>query len=239
MWHLAIETSGLEASLALLHCDQVVKQVDLPHEQRTTSSFAPALQSLLADVPGDAHPSLVSVSVGPGSFTGLRIGITAAKTLCFAWGCDLVAVDTLAILCHQQRGQTGHPGGPSSSHEQIAVCTNAYRGQVFMRIEPIRRTDHSPIAESRIVDRDVWEQASAGPGIFAWGRDVEAETSASPDPTNRQRTRDRWPRPTADALGQLAWQFYLAGQRDDYWTLTPRYLRPSAAEEKVNAALQS
>ena len=246
MWHLAIETSGLEASFALLRDDQIVRQVDLSREQRTTASFAPALKSLVDDVSADANRiGLVSVSVGPGSFTGLRIGVTMAKALCFAWQCDLVAVDTLAIVCHQQRARIHLPDGPKPHQSHIAVCTNAYRGQVFMRIESMQRTDVPPKMESQIVDRRVWEEHTVAPHIFAWGygpskteqtKDLFASEYLPPvNPSMRHRTHDDWPRPTADALGELAWNLYRSGRRDDYWSLMPNYLRPSAAEEKIDA----
>ena len=41
----------------------------------------------------------VAVSCGPGSYTGLRIGVSSAKGLCYGWGVPLIAVDTLAVLC--------------------------------------------------------------------------------------------------------------------------------------------
>lgn len=45
--------------------------------------------------------SAIAVSQGPGSYTGLRIGVSAAKGLCYAWGIPLIAVDTLQVLASQ------------------------------------------------------------------------------------------------------------------------------------------
>ena len=49
----------------------------------------------------------IAVSKGPGSYTGLRIGISAAKGFCYALGIPLIAIDTLAILAHQAQVESG------------------------------------------------------------------------------------------------------------------------------------
>ena len=49
----------------------------------------------------------IAVSKGPGSYTGLRIGVSAAKGFCYALGIPLIAVDTLAILAHQVKVKSG------------------------------------------------------------------------------------------------------------------------------------
>src|SRR5688572_10548194 len=96
---IAIETSGRHGSLAvlsggaedaLLQCEAV-----LGGDQRTAQSLAPALRDLLAEVKWPP-PSigLVAVVVGPGSFTGLRIGVTTAKAFAYAVGAEIVGVNT-------------------------------------------------------------------------------------------------------------------------------------------------
>lgn len=232
-WHLAIETSQRDGSLALMHESELVRTIDLPVDQRTTATFAPALQTLLNEIPPLVPKlALVSVSVGPGSFTGLRIGVTAAKTLCFASGCDLVAIDSLAVICQHERERLKQRLGPDASPPgKIAVCTNAYRKQVFIRSEPYR-VDHAQQSQpSQIENSEMWDQIlQAPPDAYCVRRGRELSNDCN-DPGHR--THDGWPRPHATVLGQMAWQLHQAGQRDDFWTLQPRYLRASAAEENV------
>lgn len=245
IWHLAIETSGREASIALLQGNHLVRELNLTVEQRTTASFAPAIQTLLQSIPaGDPPLGLVSVSVGPGSFTGLRIGVTAAKTLCFALKSDLVAVDSLAIICQQQReAWLANPDQFPAAAQRIAVCTNAYRGQLFIRTEHLDEKIAPADVATEIVDRSRWDELLAAMDIYAVGRrvaeplpnrDASATEPSAASEVEYGTTFDGWPRPMAATLGRLAWKMYQSGKRDDYWSLVPRYLRKSAAEEMAD-----
>ena len=92
---LAIETSCLVSSVALLHEGvlkaEVTVQARLTHSEQLMPHIADMLTKAAVskkDVDG------VAVSVGPGSFTGLRIGLATAKGLAFAWKVPLVGVET-------------------------------------------------------------------------------------------------------------------------------------------------
>src|SRR5687767_2083935 len=96
---LAIETSGRTGSIALAHDGQILEEQTFPHGLQHAAEILPALDRLTAAQhwkPTDLQE--LYVSAGPGSFTGLRIGITLAKTLAFATGVKLVAVPTVNVL---------------------------------------------------------------------------------------------------------------------------------------------
>src|SRR5690606_6005893 len=102
---LAFETSGLLGSVALLETAEgkVVSAVEreTPADQRTARSLLPTTHRLLSDHgwrPADVE--LIAVTTGPGSFTGLRIGVVGAKTFAYAVGAKLVGVHTLAALAY-------------------------------------------------------------------------------------------------------------------------------------------
>jgi tRNA threonylcarbamoyladenosine biosynthesis protein TsaB len=96
---LAIETSGRLGSLALVEDGRVVAEDEFPHGLQHAAEIVVRIDRLCRDrawAPDDLQE--LYVSAGPGSFTGLRIGITLAKTVAFATGAKLVAVPTVRVL---------------------------------------------------------------------------------------------------------------------------------------------
>lgn len=119
---LAVDTSRTPGSVALLEDQQLIRERELPAVGRTTQHLFPVLQGLLAEVgwqPRDV--GLLAVTLGPGSFTGLRIGITLAKLWTYASSCQLVALGTLDIVAAQAE----------SNASRLEVVLHAERGQLF------------------------------------------------------------------------------------------------------------
>lgn len=236
---LAIETSGRVGSVALLHADQPLQQVVLPRDQRTAAALHVAIERLLHQQHRQATMiQAISVVAGPGSFTGLRIGVTAAKTLAYALKVPLVAVDTLSVIAAQAYRAAEVPGGQVPKTLQIAI--NAYRGQVFTRRcqnrDPLSGSSEVQAAEQwSVTCREV--SATAAVAIVA---DAKLQTRGIAQPA-APAERGLWitdptiTQPFAETVGQLAWRQSTAGQVVDPFKLKPWYLRPSAAEEKATA----
>ena len=99
---LALETSALAGSVALFHGDRLLVQRELDSTRRSAQTLAPALAELLAAAgltPRDVR--LVATTVGPGSFTGLRVGVTTAKTFAYAVGAEVLGLNTLEVIAAQ------------------------------------------------------------------------------------------------------------------------------------------
>src|SRR5258708_5825883 len=99
---LIIETSSRAGQVALADGAQLVQLRNLDETRRHAADLAPAVADMLAAQswkPRDL--AAVIVSRGPGSYTGLRVGIMSAKTLAYAVGCKLLAVDTFAAIALQ------------------------------------------------------------------------------------------------------------------------------------------
>ncbi|MBQ6618549.1 MAG: tRNA (adenosine(37)-N6)-threonylcarbamoyltransferase complex dimerization subunit type 1 TsaB [Thermoguttaceae bacterium] len=101
---LAIETTGVTGSIAFLPESGSPLGRCLPQDQRSAESLLPAIEHLLAEGQIDRGAiDRIAVAVGPGSFTGLRVGVTCANILAWGLSCsgkkvDLVGVDTLQAM---------------------------------------------------------------------------------------------------------------------------------------------
>jgi tRNA threonylcarbamoyladenosine biosynthesis protein TsaB len=225
---LAIETSGQRGSLAILHGEAdrltMIGQSNLTADRRTAQSLAPTLQALLTDAAWAPNSiDLVSVAVGPGSFTGLRIGVTTAKTFAYAANAEIVGVNTLAILAHQ---------APPSAAPLWAIM-DAQRGELFAaRFSVNSAGELAADRETSILTQDAW-LAGFQPGDRVTGPATRRILARLPD-TITLIPDANW-QPTAEAVGYVGWRAHQAGQRDDIWKLVPHYYRQSAAEEKAMA----
>src|SRR5262245_14211632 len=99
---LIIETSGRPGRVALAVGESLLAGVHLDEVRRHARDLAPAAAERLRGQgwkPRDLQ--CVIVSLGPGSYTGLRVGVISARTLCYAIGCPLLGVETFAAIAGQ------------------------------------------------------------------------------------------------------------------------------------------
>ncbi len=220
---LILETSGRVASVALAEGGRLLGTRRLDEARRHARDLAPAVAGLLAEQgwrPRDVNAVLVSR--GPGSYTGLRVGIMSAKAFAYATGCALLAVDTFAAIALQ---------APAAC-ERLDVLADAQQDRVYF--QPFGREGGAwrPLQELTIVSVTDWlarrrpDAWVSGPGLKKW------EGRLPPDvPRVGEALRD----PQPESLLRLGLARYRAGERDDVWSAEPLYLRPSSAEEQWQA----
>jgi tRNA threonylcarbamoyladenosine biosynthesis protein TsaB len=217
---LILETSSRTAHVALARGDELRGVRRLDETRRHARDLAPALAALLAEQgwrPRDVQA--VIVSRGPGSYTGLRVGIMSAKTFAYAAGCALLAVDTFAALALQA----------PASVARVDVVADAQQDKVYVQ-SFLRSAENwqpsSELAIRRVADWLAAREASAwvtGPGLHKWAGRLPAEVPIV--------EASLW-EPQPASLLSIGLARYRAGERDDPWTLEPLYLRPSSAEEQ-------
>lgn len=135
---LGIDTSTATGGAALLVDGFVVSECVLHVGAAHSERLLPTIQRVLsdADVQG-TELDAVAVTVGPGSFTGLRIGVTTAKALAYGWHKPVVAVNTLEALAWQVAGLEA----------LVVSALDARRGTVYAAVYRVEAgADSFPIA---------------------------------------------------------------------------------------------
>jgi len=217
---LAIETSQKTGTLALFENERLLNEIELAAGQRTAASLAVGLRKLLIQNTLQAGDlDLVAVASGPGSFTGLRVGVTAAKTLAYAAGAEVIGVNTLEVIAAAL---------PDEGVPAWAVV-NAQRQQVFAARFVRRGAELETLVATHIADVDQWLGQLAA-GDLVTGPMLAQLADRLPEGV-RPVAVEFWP-PRAASVGRLAVAQFAAGRRDDIWRLVPQYFRMSAAEEK-------
>lgn len=217
---LAIETSGRPGSVAVLSTGSPPIERPLPGAGRGHARFlVPEINALLSEAGlRMADVDAVAVSVGPGSFTGLRIGVVAAKTIAWSLRCPAVPVDTFDAIADRV----------PTEHSRFLVLDDAQRGDVFVR--PYSRDDAGiPVAEAliEILPRDEWfarvtpNDVVTGPGATRF-----EETLAGRCRLIEESLRGA----TAGSVARLAAANLERGETVDPFELVPQYHRRSSAE---------
>ncbi len=217
---LALDTSTARAAVALGLVDGSRLIAPIDPSLRHGRELLPAIRSLLKRADLRARDlQMIAVGLGPGSYTGLRVGVTAAKTLCYATAARLIGLDSLEFFARS---------APVDSR-RVVVLSDAQRGDFhvaeFARKpggERLSRLGETRIvAASEVFSGDDSPCLAIGPGVDRW---------EGPWPDGVTPIREAIPDPAIllDMLDDAA----VAGRRDDPWFLEPIYLRRSAAEDQ-------
>lgn len=221
---VAVETSGRNGTIALLQdgLDPITKNLGSDGKRHAQTLVSDA-DALLRDHGLEAKDTTcVAVSLGPGSFTGLRVGIVFAKTFGWLNKCPIVSVPTLKAVA------LATP--PSAEH--ICVISDAQRGEVF--VAEFQREGHliQSLADVRIATLDETrsllkpETTLTGPALTKYEDELAGFCPLAPKP--------KW-QPSAHHVALLGQMAFENGDIADPWKLEPFYLRRSAAEEKRDA----
>lgn len=229
---LAIDTCGTSGSVALLRDDCLLRETKLDPSRRTAQTLAPAMHDLLAQAKIPCgQVELVATTVGPGSFTGLRIGVTAAKSFAYATGAAVIGLSSLEVLAASLPPEIALPG------QRVQAVLDAQRSELFVgefRVATYEAGDPSlprmeRIAPDRLQTIADWrselssEVLVTGPGLKrVSGGQIAARIA-----------EEKYWEPRASVVGREASRCYQRGRRDNLWKLAPLYLRSSYAEEKA------
>ncbi|MFP6602170.1 MAG: tRNA (adenosine(37)-N6)-threonylcarbamoyltransferase complex dimerization subunit type 1 TsaB [Pirellulaceae bacterium] len=236
---LALETSNNETSVALLEAGCLVRESRLSSERRVAQALVPSIQDELT-LAGwkSSDVQLVAVSQGPGSFTGLRVGITTAKTLAYVLQVPVIGVNTLEVIAFQAYYplDAADQGPFVESGRPLAVVMNAHRGQFFAAEFTVLAGQQCKTVEpTHLVTQEQWVQ-QLEPGLVLSGPGLSLVEDSLPSTVLAIEASRRLPRAAAVArLVQAKLPSVTLPTADlnhQIFSLCPEYYRHSAAEEK-------
>lgn len=221
---LAVDTATERCGVAIFSNGYLQAELSLNIGGTHTKHILPAVETVLglgrltiADI------DIFAVTKGPGSFTGLRIGISTLKGLAFAFGKPLVGISSLDVLARQAGGDTA----------LVCPMIDARRNEVYWRIfqrsdRNLRPVAHEQVSSLEILAGQITDACTVIGNAVAQYADRLQSLLATP--ILRARPFDNGIRPAV--LAQLAWERYQQGLLDDVDTFVPVYIRKSDAESK-------
>jgi tRNA threonylcarbamoyladenosine biosynthesis protein TsaB len=224
---LALDTCDSRGSIAVLQDGHVVEVLRHESSEEYSAWLLPAVQSVLKAAGLNMEKvDAYAVASGPGSFTGVRVGLTTVKAWCEVYGRPSAAVSRLEALSSQAE----------EGAKAVAVFVDAHREQVFGALyrrkggKLERVEDEMVIAPGEFIE---WVSERAGADRVAW-------VSPDPERITDQENWGKWEKAGekvqivsavfAPVIGRIAHQRVLESRVTDAMTLDANYVRRSDAE---------
>lgn len=225
---IGIESSSLVASVALVEEGRTLGQYTVDHRKTHSQTLLPMLDELLrmTETPME-EVDAVAVAAGPGSFTGLRIGVATAKGLCLAAGKPLIAVPTLEAMAWSVW----------DARDLVCPILDARRAQVYAALyayddarQMICLQEAQVVEISTVCD---WIRAEGRPALFLGdGVPVQEERLRAELGEQAVLAPAHLARQQAAAVASLGLEYFRAGKIADADSFAPEYLRISQAERE-------
>jgi tRNA threonylcarbamoyladenosine biosynthesis protein TsaB len=253
---LSLETTTDVASIAIADESGLIAEHDFAHRMDLSRRLMPNVMALLADCGMEMRQvEAIGVSIGPGSFTGLRIGVVTAKTLAQALGIPIVGVVTLDLLAHQLDFLAGAIICPLIKVRKGEVYYAVYRA-TGDSLERLSEYEAGPITD--VIECALSLAGPSGPPlahsptrplggdsgsavprllspVYFLGDALQSSLPTLSDALGERAVPapDWLCYPKASILARLALERIAAGDADDPLSLLPLYLRKSAPEQRL------
>jgi len=222
----AVDTSVTTTSVALLEEDNILAELFIHTGRNHAEILLPAIERLLASVGiKKTQIDLLAVTVGPGSFTGLRVGTSTVKGLAFVLKKPVVGVCTLDALALN----VAHP----DVRTVICPMVDAGRGEVYTALYRSAGPDTcEKTLQECVVRPDEFLGSIHGEVVFLGGGTEKYRNSINDIlPDRSSFVPSRFNHVRAGAVGIVGRKRFCNGDISDIMALTPNYLRTSYATE--------
>lgn len=233
---LAIDSSGLTATVAIVEDDTTIAEFTINYKKTHSQTLLPMIDEMVKMVEADLNTiDAIAVAGGPGSFTGLRIGSATAKGLGLALGKPLIHIPTADAMAYSIYG----------CEDIICPIMDARRNQVYTGIYQMDG-DKLQVLEAQMaveIDELAKKLCTYGKPVIFLGDGVPVhkdrlekelmtnhDIAFAPAHMNQQR---------AAAVGMLGIQYYKEGKTETAMEHKPDYLRASQAEREREERLKA
>lgn len=223
---LGIDTSSIMTTCAVIDGEKLLGEYSLNQDMSHSEKLVPMIKEVLDNLNLKIEDiDLFAVSVGPGSFTGLRIGVATIKGFAHLYDKDIIGVSTLEALAYNL-----------SQRDIIVPMLDARRNRVYTGIYEWKQDGLKNILEDTALEieelihilKDYESIYVNGQGSLVY-RDKLIESLGDKIKFSTIGNNEA----RGSSICELARKKYLEGKRDDYFTLSPDYLRPSQAERNL------
>ncbi len=235
---LVLDSSGLVASVALIEDDRLIAEYTTGNKLTHSQTLLPMLDEVIQRTAFDMEDiDAIAVAMGPGSFTGLRIGAATAKGLGLALGKPIIPVPTVDGLAYQMFG-AGMVICPLMDARRKQVYTGFYRFH-GTQMQVLKQQCAQSVEETLNQLKEYREPVIfLGDGVPVYKKEIKEimgeDAIFAPVHANRQR---------AGAVGALAKVYFEKGIYQSADEFAPEYLRKSQAErereEKIHGKSES
>ncbi len=219
---LSIETSTVTSSIAIHDDGQLISSQSINVEKSHSEYLAPSIKYLF-ETCGLKMKSIdaVAISKGPGSYTGLRIGTSSAKGICYALDAKLIAINTLEAMAY---------GIAKYQFEDVLVCPmiDARRMEVYCLVAK-KDGEIVETTQAKIIDESSFEKLLGTDKIIFFGNGVtkcKPVLDYSPNAIFIENIE-----PSAEHIGSLAWQAFQQKEFEDLAYFEPFYLKDFIAKK--------
>lgn len=225
---LGLDTSTMMTTCAVMEDDMLLGEFSLSLDMSHSEALVPMIEELMDNLDlklGDMDG--FAVSTGPGSFTGLRIGLATAKGFAHVTGKPIVGVSSLQVLADNMYG-----------HSVVIPMMDARRDRVFTAIYTMENNQWETLLEPDAIEvenlismiQDSYEKVMlVGDGATKYRNEfsdrLAGKVEFAPGTLNLSRAS------SVCRLGMLRLQ---RGESDDMFTLAPEYLRDSQAQRMMS-----
>jgi tRNA threonylcarbamoyladenosine biosynthesis protein TsaB len=226
---LSIETSGTSCSIAIHRKGELLGYAAYSQDKAHSRLLTVLVQQMLGNLSTSVKAlDAIAVSAGPGSYTGLRIGTSVAKGLCFASDKPLIALNTLKIMADSIKNLVAADGllCPMLDARRMEVYSAVYRADLYELLAP------TPI----VLEEGSFEEFLAESKVVCFG-DGAAKAKGLLEGQKNAVFLPRPVTPDAKDMGRLAYQKFETQAFEDLVYFEPDYIK-SFKGVKVNKSLR-